>query len=136
MKGGSGFLHMPKCSGFRRYLYGEQMTFWDIAMTWPFWAQIIVVLICGTWMFEMFLYPFKQNIQRKRIKDLLDVQRKLMEQLEKRTFDLEKTNAMLATVMSLILKHEQQEEDMKAAQKSKAKDGGEKQQPNTSGDSK
>lgn len=72
----------------------------------------------------MFLYPFKQNIQRKRIKDLLDVQRKLMEQLEKRTFDLEKTNAMLAAVMSLILKREQQEEDS-VAKKNKAKNGGE-----------
>lgn len=124
MKGGSGFLHMPKCSGFRRYLYGEQMTFWDIAMTWPFWAQIIVVLICGTWMFEMFLYPFKQNIQRKKIKDLLDVQRKLVDQLEKRTADLERTNSILAAVMSLILKREQQEEDS-AAKKNKAKNDGE-----------
>lgn len=100
------------------------MTFWDIAMTWPFWAQIIVVFICGTWMFEMFLYPFKQNIQRKRIKDLLDVQLKLVDQLEKRTADLERTNSILAAVMSLILKREQQEEDS-AVKKNKAKNGGE-----------
>lgn len=100
------------------------MTFWDIATTWPFWAQIIVVLICGTWMFEIFLYPFKQNIQRKRIKDLLDIQRKLVDQLEKRTADLEKTNSMLAAVMSLILKREQQEKDF-LAKKNKAKNDGE-----------
>lgn len=100
------------------------MTFWDIAMTWPFWAQVIVVLACGTWMFEMFLYPFKQNIHRKRIKDLLDIQRKLVDQLEKRTADLERTNSILAAVMSLILKREQQEEDS-AAKKNKAKNDGE-----------
>lgn len=104
------------------------MTFWDIAMKWPFWTQIIVVLICGTWIFEMFLYPFKQNIQRKRIKDLLDIQRKLVDQLEKRTADLEKTNSILATVMSLILKHEQQEENS-TVKKDKSKNGGE-QKPN------
>lgn len=100
------------------------MTFWDIAMTWPLWAQVIVVLICGIWMFEMFLYPFKQNIQRKRIKDLLNIQRKLVDQLEKRTADLERTNSILAAVMSLILKREQQEEDS-AAKKNKAKNDGE-----------
>lgn len=72
----------------------------------------------------MFLYPFKQNIQRKRIKDLLDIQRKLVDQLEKRTADLERTNSILAEVMSLILKREQQEEDS-AAKKNKAKNDGE-----------
>lgn len=100
------------------------MTFWDIAMTWPLWVQVILVILCGTWMFEMFLYPFKQNIQRKRIKDLLETQQKLLNQLEKRTVDLENTNKMLAAVMSLILKREQQEEDS-AAKKNKAKNGGE-----------
>lgn len=100
------------------------MTFWDIAMTWPLVVQVVLVILCGTWMFELFLYPFKQNIQRKRIKDLLDVQRKLVGQLEKRTADLENTNKMLAAVMSLILKREQQEEDS-IAKKNKAKNDGE-----------
>lgn len=84
----------------------------------------VVIAFLVIWMFEMFLYPFKQNIQRKRIKDLLDIQSKLVDQLEKRTFDLEKTNAMLAAVMSLILKREQQEQDS-VAKKNKAKNGGE-----------
>lgn len=90
----------------------------------PAWLMWVVIAFLAVWMFEMFLYPFKQNIQRKRIKDLLDIQNKLVDQLEKRTFDLEKTNAMLAAVMSLILKREQQEEDS-VAKKNKAKNGGE-----------
>lgn len=86
----------------------------------------VAIAFLAVWMFEMFLYPFKQNIERKRIKDLLDVQRKLVDQLEKRTADLERTNSILATVMSLILKREQQEEDF-AAKKNKAKNGGEQE---------
>lgn len=67
----------------------------------------VITAFLAVWMFEMFLYPFKQNIQRKRSKDLLDIQQKLVDQLEKRTADLERTNSMLATVMSLLLKQEQ-----------------------------
>lgn len=83
------------------------MTFIDWIHSLPVWLMWAVTVFLTVWIFEMFLYPFKQNIQRKRIKDLLDIQRKLVEQLEKRTADLEKTNSMLATVMSLILKQEQ-----------------------------
>lgn len=74
----------------------------------------------------MFLYPFKQNIQRKRIKDLLDIQQKLMAQLEKRTTDLEEANKMLAAVMGLLLRKEQTEE----REKEKAKNERKKQSQN------
>lgn len=100
------------------------MTFIDWIHSLPVWLMWVVIAFLAIWMFEMFLYPFKQNIQRKKIKDLLDIQRKLVDQLEKRTADLERTNSILAAVMSLILKREQQEEDS-AAKKNKAKNGGE-----------
>lgn len=93
----------------------------------PVWLMWIVVFLLAVWMFEMFLYPFKQNIQRKRIQDLLEVQKKLTEQLEKRTTDLENTNYRLSTVMALLLKREQDEEDRRNAQK-KTNNGRRKQQ--------
>lgn len=102
------------------------MTFIDWIYSLPVWLMWGVTAFLAVWIFEMFLYPFKQNIQRKRIKDLLDIQRKLVDQLEKRTADLERTNSILAAVMSLILKREQQEEDS-AAKKNKAKNGGEQE---------
>lgn len=86
------------------------------------------MLLLAVWLFEMFLYPFKQNIQRKRVKDLLDVQKSLTEQLEKRTADLEDTNYRLSTVMALLLKREQEEEARRNAQKKKTNNGRRKQQ--------
>lgn len=99
------------------------MTFIDWMHSLPVWLMWTVVAFLAVWMFEMFLYPFKQNIQRKRIKDLLETQRKFMEQLKKRTDDLEKSNAMCASLMAILLKQEQQKEDARNARKSRDRNG-------------
>lgn len=102
------------------------MTVIDWISLLPFWPKCILLAFILCWIFEMFLYPFKQNIQRKQIKDLLDIQQKLMAQLEKRTTDLEETNKMLAAVMGLLLRKEQTEE----REKEKARNGRKKQSQN------
>lgn len=86
------------------------MTFWDMAMAWPFWAKIIVVLICGTWMFEMFLFPFKSNILRHKLKELIELQKEMNKEIQKKSQEQEKTNVLLSTVMASMLKREQEKE--------------------------
>lgn len=89
------------------------MTFIDWVLSLPTWAEYIIIGLLVVWVFEMFLYPFKQNIQRERIKHLLDIQHRLTTDLEKRTTELEETNKMLANVMALLLRKEQREEEQK-----------------------
>ena len=103
------------------------MTFIDWINSLPQWAGYSVVALLAVWSFEMFLYPLKQNIQRKRIKDLLEIQKKFLQQLQERTDDLEKSNAMCASLMALILKKEQKEEKEREARKNKTNNGRKKQ---------
>lgn len=91
------------------------MTVIDLFMQSPLWLQVVIVFLLVVWLSEIFLYPFKQNIHRKRMKDLMELQQKTIGMLEQKDVDLENTNKMLATMISLVLKREQKDEGKRDA---------------------
>lgn len=88
------------------------MTFLDLLMTGPMWMQGVVLCILVIWAFEIFLFPFKFNILKNHIEKLTKLQQETLAVIQKKDEELEKTNKMLATMISLILQKEQEKEKM------------------------
>lgn len=86
------------------------MTVFDLIGVLPQWLKVVCYILLAVWAFEIFLFPFKSNISRHRLKELMELQKETNKEIQKKSQEQERTNVLLSTVMASMLKREQEKE--------------------------